>query len=771
MHLLNLGILAHVDAGKTSLTERLLHTAGVIDELGSVDAGSTTTDTLALERQRGITIKSAVVSFPLDGVTVNLLDTPGHPDFIAEVERVLGVLDGAVLVVSAVEGVQAQTRVLMRTLRRLCIPTLIFVNKIDRRGAREEAVLRQMAHRLAVPLVPTGRAAGLGTRAARFVPGLGPAVPEALADHDDDLLAAYLDGGVPAARLRAALAAQTRRALVHPVYFGSAITGAGVPELIAGIEHLLPTADGDPAGPLSATVFKVERGPAGEKVAYARVFSGTLHVRDRIPFGEGAEEEAATAAPDRDADGRTAARTTGDREPGRTADGRGQGLGRAAGGRGEGRPGGEGADGPVGRHACDGPVEGRPGDGRRRAVAQVAGGRRRGRPQVGGADGPAAGRGARRRSVGRVTGLSVFDGGTDVRRDSAGAGRIVKVWGLGGIRIGDALGRPRPAYVHHFAPPTLETVVVPGPGTDRRSLHLALTQLAEQDPLIAVRHDDLRGETSVSLYGEVQKEVIQATLAEEYGLGVTFRETTTLCIERPAGTGHAVEFNKKDANPFLATVGLRVEPAPPGSGVRFRLEVELGSMPYAFFKAVEDTVRETLGQGLHGWQVPDCTVTMTHSGYSPRQSHAHQGFDKSMSSTGYDFRGLTPLVLSEALRRAGTLVHEPLHRFRLEAPADTLGALLPVLARLGAVPETTAVPESTAAPGTAVVLEGTVPAARVHELEQRLPGLTRGEGELETAFDHYAPVARGAVPERPRTDHNPLNRKEYLLNVVRRVAD
>ena len=113
---LNLGILAHVDAGKTTLTERLLHTAGVIDEIGSVDAGTTQTDSLALERQRGITIKSAVVSFAIDDVTVNLIDTPGHPDFIAEVERVLNVLDGAVLVVSAVEGVQAQSRVLMRAL-------------------------------------------------------------------------------------------------------------------------------------------------------------------------------------------------------------------------------------------------------------------------------------------------------------------------------------------------------------------------------------------------------------------------------------------------------------------------------------------------------------------------------------------------------------------------------------------------------------------------------------------------------------------------------
>src|ERR671926_304454 len=135
MRTLNLGILAHVDAGKTTLTERLLFAAGIIDELGSVDDGSTQTDSLALERRRGITIKNAVVSFVVGGVTVNLIDTPGHPDFIAEVERVLGVLDGAVLVISAVEGVQAQTRVLARTLHRLRIPALIFVNKIDRAGA------------------------------------------------------------------------------------------------------------------------------------------------------------------------------------------------------------------------------------------------------------------------------------------------------------------------------------------------------------------------------------------------------------------------------------------------------------------------------------------------------------------------------------------------------------------------------------------------------------------------------------------------------------
>src|SRR3990170_1252716 len=144
MRTLNLGILAHVDAGKTTLSERLLFAAGAIDHVGSVDAGTTQTDTLELERERGITIRSAVASFLVGDLAVNLVYTPGHPDFIAEVERVLGVLDGAVLVVSAVEGVQAQTRILLRTLRRLRIPTLIFINKTDRRGADPARVLAEL---------------------------------------------------------------------------------------------------------------------------------------------------------------------------------------------------------------------------------------------------------------------------------------------------------------------------------------------------------------------------------------------------------------------------------------------------------------------------------------------------------------------------------------------------------------------------------------------------------------------------------------------------
>ncbi|HEV2933230.1 MAG TPA: translation factor GTPase family protein [Streptosporangiaceae bacterium] len=669
---LNLGILAHVDAGKTTLTERLLYAAGVIDQIGSVDDGTTQTDSLALERQRGITIKAAVASFAIGNVAVNLIDTPGHPDFIAEVERALSVLDGAVLVISAVEGVQPQTRILMRALQRLHVPMVMFVNKIDRRGAGYDRLLRDISGRLTPAIVAMGSAHELGTREAGFTewdgsdPGFKAGLTEVLAEHHEAIMAAYIRGEplVSYPRLRAELAAQTRRGHVVPVYFGSALTGVGVDALMSGLTELLPTAGRDVDGPASGRVFKIERGTAGEKIAYVRMFSGTVRTRDRLRVG-----------PDR----------------------------------------------------------------------------------------------AR-----KVTAISVFADGSDARRASVSAGQIGKLWGLAEIRVGDAVGSvPTPAGLmqarraraerHQFAPPTLETVVVPCDPDDRGALRAALAQLAEQDPLINVRQDDTRQEISVSLFGEVQKEVIGATLAADYGLGVSFRETTTICVERLLGTGAALERLREAPNPFLATIGLRVDPAAAGSGVTFRIEVELGSMPIAFFRATEDTMRETLRQGMHGWEIPDCTVTLTHSGYLGKQSLGHQRFNKAMSSTGEDYRRLTPLVVMSAVQQAGTVVCEPVHRFRLDAPADTLGPLLAALARRRAVPHT----QSTR--GASLALEGDIPAARVHDLRQELPALTRGEGVLECAFDRYEPVI-GVIPTRPRLGPNPLDREEYLRQVTRRAT-
>lgn len=529
-----MGILAHVDAGKTSLTERLLYAAGVIDAVGRVDDGSTTTDSMELERRRGITIRSAVVSFELGDLTVNLIDTPGHSDFIAEVERALSVLDGAVLVISAVEGVQVQTRLLMRTLTRLRIPTLLFVNKIDRMGARYDELLADIGRLLTSAAVPMGAVRDLGTRAAQYeaFPLVRKALGESLAERNDTFMGRYLDDTLAMEDYRREVFDQVRRSQMYPVYFGSAMTGVGVPELIDGIREWLPRATGVPGESLRASVFKVERGPAGEKIASARVFAGELHARQVVDVHRGS------------------------------------------------------------------------------AAYQA-----------------------------KPTSLRVFERGTTSSVDTAEAGRIVALRGLKEIQIGDQLGTAAERGGQLFAPPTLETVVRPVHAADRVKLFVALQQLAEQDPLIQVRKSQ---EISVSLYGEVQKEVIASLLESEYRLAVTFSETTPIHVERPIGAGTAQREGGDPDNLWPASVGFRVSPAPIGTGLDYRLEVELGGLPRAFHTAIEETVRRTLLQGLYGWEVVDSRVDLIHTRYFPPVTAAG------------DFRRLVPLVLMQALQRAGT---------------------------------------------------------------------------------------------------------------------
>jgi ribosomal protection tetracycline resistance protein len=664
---LNLGILAHVDAGKTTLTERLLYAAGVIGELGSVDKGTTQTDSLPLEQQRGITIKSAVVSFAIDDVTVNLIDTPGHPDFIAEVERVLSVLDGAVLVVSAVEGVQPQTRVLMRALERLRVPTLLFVNKIDRAGADCERTLNDIAERLTPSAVAMTSVSDEGTRAAVATPRsdadavFKSQLVDVLADHDEALLATYLEDEtrVSARRLHEALATQTKQSLVHPVFCGSAITGAGVDPLTAGLVELLPAASGNADAPVSGTVFKIDRGDAGEKIAYVRLFSGTVHARDQLVFG-----------PDHE---------------------------------------------------------------------------------------------------GKVTAVGVFEGGTAVRRPAVSAGQIATLLGLRAIQIGDRIGDVASGRATHreFPPPTLESVVATRDPADRQRLRAALTQLSEQDPLINVRQDDRRREVSVSLYGEVQQEVLQATLADDFGIDVTFRDTTPIYVERPIGTGEAVEILHAESNPFLATIALRVDPAPADSGIDFRLDVDGRTLPLYLYKtaggfadSMSEYVRRTLREGLFGWHVTDSVVTMTRCSYSvPDGPPSRRG----PLSTAADFRKLTPLVLMRALARAGTAVCEPTVRVKLEVPTETIGAVMAALARVGAAVETPS-PQ-----GTLSMLQAVLPAARADDLQRELPRLTGGEGVLDSSFAGYQPV-NGDPPTRRRTLPNPLNLNEYMMHLAGRAG-
>jgi ribosomal protection tetracycline resistance protein len=284
---LTLGIVAHVDAGKTSLTERLLYDAGITAALGSVDAGTTATDSMELERRRGITIRAAVRSFAIADLSVNLVDTPGHPDFIAEVERSLSILDAAVLVLSSVEGVQPQTVAIWRALQRVGVPTTMFVNKIDRAGADLQAVIAQVRRRLAPHVVELATAVGQGRRDASVEDVLltDESVVAAVAEVDDQLLARWVEGTVRRRDVLQALRQGVSRGALTPIVCGSAITGAGVPALRSVLTELMPPAEHRP-GAAAGTVFAVDRDD-GVRRAWIRLWSGAIRVRDRVSFSSG----------------------------------------------------------------------------------------------------------------------------------------------------------------------------------------------------------------------------------------------------------------------------------------------------------------------------------------------------------------------------------------------------------------------------------------------------------------------------------------------------
>ena len=519
MHTVNIGILAHVDAGKTSLTERLLFDTGVIDRLGSVDSGTTQTDTGDIERRRGITIRSAVAAFPVGDRQVNLIDTPGHSDFVAEVERALGVLDGAVLVMSAVEGVQPHTRALMKTLRALRLPTLIFINKIDRVGARSDDLLADIAGCSHPRSCRWARSATSARprpiRRVRTSRRATAAWAPVLAEHDDVLArrARRRRGTRSGPDRPSHFDRKPRPGDVYPLLFGSALSGAGVPALLDAIGTLLPPSP-PPESELRARVFAIERGTGGEKVAYVRSYGGDLRTRQRrhrLPSGRRRRYRHLSQPRDRGVRGRSSEDVV------RT---------------------------PHGRVHREGPRHGGCSHRRPDRLTRRA---RRSRP------------------------LRAADAGDDRTPGRNGAS-------AGPARRARTAGRRGPLIRTHVTP---------------------------------------EGETAVALYGEVQKEVIGATLADVYGIAATFEPSRVVHLERPIGTGTGLELL---GHGFLATVGLRVEP---GHGVDYRLEVELGSMPLSFHRAVEETVRQALEQGIYGWPVTDIRVTLTRNGFKPETAPGH----------------------------------------------------------------------------------------------------------------------------------------------------
>ncbi|MGE7874135.1 GTP-binding protein [Bacillus paramycoides] len=647
MTTINIGIVAHVDAGKTSLTERVLYETNVIKEIGRVDSGNTHTDSMELERQRGITIKASVVSFFLDDLKVNVIDTPGHADFIAEVERSFRVLDGAILVISAVEGVQAQTKILMRTLQKLNIPTVLFINKIDRSGANTEKVVKQIRETLSNEVLPFYAVENEGTKQARIIEYESyEDCIELLATYNESLLESYVNNEiVPDALLRKELEKQIQRTNVYPIFFGSAMTGIGITELLESISAMLPadTSSHCEDDTLSGIVFKIEREPSGEKIAYVRVFSGCLHVRKYVNIH------------------------------------------------------------------------------RTESLSHKE----------------------------KIKKMCIFHNGNAVQTPTVQSGEFGKVWGFSDIKIGDIIGE-RTNHIKdiQLAEPQMEAAIEAMPKERIHDLYAALMELCEEDPLIKVWKDNIHNELYIRLFGEVQKEVIETTLHEKYNLQVTFSNTRVVCIEKPIGIGNSVEVMGEKANPFYATIGFKIERGEPNSGVTYNLGVELGSLPLAFHKAIEDTVFQTLKQGLYGWAVTDISVTLTHTGYA------------SPVTTASDFRNLAPLVLMAALKQAETCVYEPVNEFELTVPEHAISS---AMYKLAAIPATFAEP---ILHNDSYHLTGSLPVAKTESFKRMLHSFTEGEGIFTTKPAGFTELS-APFPTRKRVDFNPLNRKDYLLHVLK----
>ncbi len=289
--IINIGIVAHVDAGKTSLTEHFLYKSGLTRSLGSVDKGTSQTDWLPIEKERGISVRSASASFDWKNTRINLIDTPGHIDFAAEVERSLLALDAAILVVSAAEGVQAHTETLWNALQKLQTPTMLFVNKIDREGTELQQLTEDMLSDLSPDLLFLQSVTLEGSSEASIIPlleSLGakqthPALAEQIISKDDRLLMKFLDDKVVSEKeLLIALTSQISNMKAFPVLFGSAKFDLGIETLLDAICLLLPKAQGDISKPVSGIVFKVEHDKQVGRIASIRLFDGSLKNRDTI---------------------------------------------------------------------------------------------------------------------------------------------------------------------------------------------------------------------------------------------------------------------------------------------------------------------------------------------------------------------------------------------------------------------------------------------------------------------------------------------------------
>ena len=608
----NIGIIAHIDAGKTTVTERILFYTGRTYKVGEVDEGTAVMDWMAQERERGITITAAATTCHWQEHRINIIDTPGHVDFTAEVERSLRVLDGGVVVLDAVAGVEAQSETVWRQADRYGVPRICFINKMDRVGADFHHTVSMIEERLrakAVPLqLPWGRESQfkgvidlIDNRAWLFSddanePRVESPIPEEekeevdrhrqsliekLAENDDQLMLLYVEGGeIQSSQIKAAIRRLTSANRIVPVLCGSALRNKGVQSLLDAIVDYLPspldvppvnvidlkTGEADvrqasDEAPFSALAFKVVADPFMGRLVYFRVYSGKVRAGVQVL---------------------------------NSSKGRKERLGRL-----------------ILMHAN-----------RREEIEE-----------------------------------------TDT-------GSIAATLGLKDTFTGDTLCDPaRPVLLEaiRFPEPVLAMVVEPKSKADQDKLGEAMNKLSEEDPTFKVRTDQETGQTLIAGMGELHLEVLIDRMLREFNVRVNvgkpqvaYKETITVSAEIE---GRFIrQFGGRGQ---YGHVWLRLEPVERGSGFRFIDQIRGGAIPKEYISAVEAGVREALETGVvAGYPIVDIKVTL------------FDGSFHEVDSSDLAFKMAGSIALKDGVRKASPILLEPIMKLEVVMPAEFLGDVI-----------------------------------------------------------------------------------------------
>lgn len=647
---LNIGILAHVDSGKTSLTEQMLFLSGAIRKAGTVDEGTTQTDWLEVERRRGISVHTASVGMNVRGTQINLVDTPGHVDFAGEVERCLAVLDGAVLLVSAVEGVQAYTEKIWHALNEMQIPMVVMINKIDRVGSNVEQVLKQLRE-LSPNMIPIQTYEGEGTMECKvssvvkpdsmnqMTPEIMDEIAMGMEEFEPELVESYLnDEPEIASKLIEAFITLCKTGKTIPVVVGSAKLGLGIQELLDACITYLPDASALRTEQLSGLVYQVSFEEDGSKAAHIRLFGGSLKNRDQV-FIAGKDEQ----EPD------------------------------------------------------------------------------------------------------KITQIRFQRGGSFVDVGEMKEGEIATVYGLTNIKSGDFIGQIVPRRKPQIATPTLLVKIHPVDANQLIALQNACIQLSEEEPLLQYEWNKMTNEMYLHSTGKIQLEILEEMLQDRYQIPVVISKPTVIQKETPKKMGIGMEAYTMP-KPCWAIVQLKVEPMPRGSGVTFESVIKDKVLPYRYQHHVEQSVFQTIIQGIHGWEVTDCKVTLIWGEH--HNVHTHP----------LDFFVATPIALLRALTDGESQILEPYQKLRLSATEEVLGKVIGDILAMGGEFESPIVENGR------FQMQAIVPVETSLEYSTQFQSMTSGKGSYSESFYEYreCPVERWHKLERRGVD--PLDRSRWILS-------